>query len=542
MKNFSIKKHRPTWLAVLHFTVVAAAGALLPLGTTSAADTTAELISIGIDGLAGNHLSEIRQEAVSAEGRFVVFSSLADNLTEQAECNTSSWNVYLRDRENATTSMLTCVPNVFSGSSVQGEAAITPDGKFTAFLSTNGYLVEDDTNGSADIFVYSENGLERVSLASDGSESAGCPCGWPDYCNGCEYSNYSSHPTISADGRYVAFATYADNFYEGDLSDSIDVFIHDREQGTTEVISIAPDGAIANDDSWAPSISADGEYVAFTSDADNLGVEDNNGVADIYLWHRETGDMQRVSVASDGVEANGNSSNPVIDAVGKRIVFASGATNLAASDQNGYIWDVFVHDRESGETVNLSSYLESGGNRPAISDDGNLISFTSSDDIYQVETEGTGIAKKVVDWMQFSALSKAGEAVVASGYNELVPEDVNDEVTITSYDKDIYLLAAGGQVEPPPPSSEICDDDIDNDGDGLVDCSDRLDCRSDPACRTGGGGGGGGGGGRSSSTNIEICDDGLDNDGDGLIDCNDRVNCRRDPLCRIVGSGKGRDR
>ena len=541
MKNTSYKKYRPTWLAIFYFAVVTAAGTLLPLGITSAADTKAELISIGIDGLAGNHLSEIRQEAVSAEGRFVVFSSLADNLTDQAECNTSSWNVYLRDRENATTSMLTCIPNLFSGSSVQGEAAITPDGKFTTFLSTNGYLVEDDTNGSADIFVYSENGLERVSLASDGSEGCGCPCGWPDYCNGCEYSSYSSHPTISADGRYVVFASYADNFYEGDLSDSIDVFIHDREQGTTEVISIAPDGAIANDDSWAPSISADGEYVAFTSDADNLGVEDNNGVADIYLWHRETGAMQRVSVASDGGEANGNSSNPVIDAEGKRIVFASGATNLAASDQNGYIWDVFVHYRESGETVNLSSYLESGGNRPAISDDGNLISFTSSDDIYQVETEGTGVAKKVVDWMQFSALSKAGEAIVVSGYNELVPEDVNDDVTITSYDKDIYLLANEGQVEPPPPSSEICDDDIDNDGDGLVDCSDRLDCRSDPACRTGGGGGGGGGG-RSTSTNIEICDDGLDNDGDGLIDCNDRVNCRRDPLCRIVGSGRGRDR
>ncbi|MEN8178240.1 MAG: hypothetical protein ABFS39_06415, partial [Pseudomonadota bacterium] len=234
-----------------------------------------------------------------------------------------------------------------------------------------------------------------------------------------------------------------------------------------------------------PSISADGEYVAFTSEADNLGVEDNNGVADIYLWERQTQVIQRVSVSSDGVEANGHSSNPVIDAEAKRIAFASGATNLA-SDRNGFIWDVFVHDRESGETVNLSSALDSGGNRPAINDDGNIVSFTSSDDVYQVELDGTGATKLIVTNMQYSALSTAGEAIVVSGYNSLVPEDTNS-------DKDVYLIADDGQVEPPPPSIEVCDDGIDNDGDGLVDCSDRLDCRTDPACRTGGGGGGGGG-------------------------------------------------
>lgn len=488
MKNPSNSKaYRPTWLSICCFTVIAASGALLPLGTTSAADTTAELISIGIDGQAGSSSSfytfnEIRAEAVSAEGRFVAFSSSAENLIEPGdECNTSSWNIYLRDRETATTSMLTCVPNVFSGSSVDGDAAITPGGKFIAFLSTNGNLVENDTNGSTDIFVYSESGLERVSLASDGSEGAGCPCGWPDYCNGCEPFNYCSHPTISADSRYVAFASYADSFYDGDLPATLDVFLHDRDQGTTEIISISPDGMLANGVSSAPSVSADGEYVVFTSEADNLGVEDNNGVADIYLWERETGDIQRVSVSSDGGEANGVSSDPVIDAEGERIVFTSGATNLVTRDANGFIWDIFVHDRNSGETVNLSDYLESGGRRPAISDDGGTISFTSSDDIYQVEINETGATKLVVTNMQLSALSKAGEAVVVSGYNSLAPEDTNR-------DKDVYLLTLSRQ-EDPSDDAEICDDGIDNDDDGLIDCSDRLDCRKDPACRTGGGGG-----------------------------------------------------
>ncbi|MEN8165843.1 MAG: hypothetical protein ABFR65_00010 [Pseudomonadota bacterium] len=529
MKKSLNNKYPPSWLAVFRFTLVAAAGTLLSLGTASAANT-AELISIGIDGQSGTSseyysASEIRDEAVSADGRFVAFSSLAENLTDDGEaCNTIGWNIFLRDRDTATTSMITCD----GGSSVEGEAAITPDGRFIAFRSNNGYLVADDTNGSTDIFVYSDGGLERVSLTGN----ATCSCGWPDTCNGCESYWFSSHPTISADGRYVAFASFADNLFAGDLPDTLDVFLYDRSQGTTEIISIAPNGDLANGKSSTPSISADGQYVAFTSEADNLGVEDNNGVADIYLWQRETGAMQRVSVASDGGEANGNSSNPVIDGLGGRIVFASGATNLGDSDQNGYIWDVFVHYLGSGETVNLSSYLDSGGNRPAISDDGTTVSFTSgTDDIYSVEIDETGVAKLVDSYMQFSALTHAGEAMVVSGYNVLVPEDTNG-------DKDVYLLA-DGQVEPPPPSSEICDDDIDNDGDGLVDCSDRLDCRKDPACRTGGGGGGGG---RSTSTNIEICDDGLDNDGDGRIDCSDRVSCRRDPICRIVGSGVGRDR
>ncbi len=472
--------NRPAWMVKLCLGAMAVTGMLLTSGNTSAADA-AELISIGVDGQAGTgslyySSSEIRGEAVSAEGRFVAFSSLAENLIEQDEgCNAQGWNVFLRDRETTTTTMVTCA----GGSSFLGEAAITPGGDFITFTSTYYNLVENDSNGSADIFVYSENGLERVSLASDGTEGGGCSCGWPDTCNGCEPYTFCSHPTISADGRYVVFASYADNFYAGDLPDTLDVFLHDRDQGTTEVVSIAGDVSLANGASSSPSISADGEYVVFVSAADNLGAADNNGVPDIYLWQRETQQIQRVSVASDGTEANSFSADPVIDAEGQRIVFASGATNLASPDVNGYSTDVFLHQRETGETVILSAGMDTGGQRPAISDDGNVVSFTSSDDIYQVDLDGTSTAKLLQTNMQFSALSKAGEAIVVSGYSSLVSVDTNS-------DKDVYLLTEDDQVEPPPPSIEICDDGIDNDGDGLVDCRDRLDCRTDPACRSGG--------------------------------------------------------
>ena len=464
-----------------HFLLTIACAAL-PWVAMSA-DEGAELISIGYDGQAAEGIyamSEIRSEAVSAEGRFVVFSSMASNLVDpQENCNPTSWNIYLRDRDAGVTSMLTCIPGVFTGSAVEGEAAINPDGEFVAFKSTNTNLVADDHNGSADIFVATAGGLERVSVASDGTEGIGCPCSWPDYCY-CEPDNYCSHPSISADGRYVVFASYAQEFFEGDLQGTQDVFLHDRQQGTTQVISIAPDGGIANGDSWEPSISADGKSVAFTSKADNLGVADTNGQPDIYLWDRESGAMQRVSVASDGSEANGFSGEAEVDGEGRRVVFSSGATNLATPDVNGYLTDAFVHDLESGTTTMLSAGMDSGGRRPSISDDGKLASFTSGrDDVYLVDLEGSGQAKLAVGYMQYSALSKEAKALVVSGYNSLVPEDTNST-------KDVYLLPLEEQDQPEY-EDEVCDDGIDNDGDGLVDCSDR-DCRRDPACSTSGGG------------------------------------------------------
>jgi Tol biopolymer transport system component len=482
-KKPGLKQDRMMRMINPSLTYIWGLAASLVLGSAAAVD--AELISIGIDGQAGVSSefyasSEIRAEAVSAEGKFVVFSSLAENLTDDGDaCNTVGWNIFLRDRENSTTSMITCA----GGSSVEGEAAITSGGDVIAFRSTNTNLVVDDSNGSADIFVYSENGLERVSVSSDGAEGTGCYCGWPDTCS-CAYDTFCSHPGISADGRYVVFASYADNFYAGDLPDTQDVFLHDREQGVTEIISIAPDGDIANGESSEPSISADGNFVVFTSMASNLGVADNNDHKDIYLWSRETGTMQRISQAANGDDANADSSDPVIDAEGKRISFVSGATNLTASDANGGFLDVFVYERESGDLVNLTSNLETGGRRPSISEDGTSLTLNNSDDIYRADLEASGGLKLVVPGMQFSAVSKEANAVVVSGYNNLVPEDDNG-------DKDVYLLALDGG-EDPPDDAEICDDGIDNDGDGLVDCRDRLDCRGDPACGTGGGGGGGG--------------------------------------------------
>lgn len=344
----------------------------------------AELISIGLDGQAGIgdfglDASEITSGAVSADGRYIVFSSLAQNLTID---DVSGWHIYLRDRAAGSTTLIA------DGSNSGGSLVISADGQYIAFRSLNSQLVADDTNGSVDIFVYerASGSIKRVSVNSDGAEGIGCSCGWSDYCNGCEYGNVNSHPSISSDGQYITFTSFSSNFVDGDLIDTPDVFIHDQLTGTTTIVSCASDGTLGNADSSEPSISADGNFIAFSSAADNLVAEDLNDQQDVFLWQRNTASLTRVSVASDGSEGNSTSTDPVISEDGNLIAFTSGATTLASTDSNGFIYDVFLHDRDKGTTSILSASLAngaSGGRRPAISSDGDYVSFTNgTDDIY----------------------------------------------------------------------------------------------------------------------------------------------------------------
>lgn len=496
-------------------------GAVSLLGAKNAPSFDVELISIGLDGQAGDGdsyytPSEIVAGAVSGDGRYVVFSSSAENLT--AEETLGGWHIYLRDREARTTTMLTYTGADHYGSSVEGQAVISADGRYVAFRSTSGQLAANDTNGSADIFVYDRNdaSIKRVSVASDGTEACGCSCSWPDTCNGCEYHWVNSHPSISADGRYIAFASFSYNFVDGDLPDTPDVFVHDQATGTTTIISRASDGNLGNADSGEPSISGDGNSIVFSSKADNLVVGDTNGLQDVFVWCRDEESLTRASISSDGTQSNSYSADPVINEDGSLIAFTSGATNLESPDSNGYIGDIFLRDRGYATTSILSSGLAGGGSRPAISSDGESVSFTSgTDDIYLANVE-YGTRQLINNYMQFSALDEQAETLVVSGYAALVAVDNNS-------DKDVYAFILDGE---PPAPTENCTDGIDNDGDGLIDCDDSGDCAQDPAC--------------TEPPSAEICDDGVDNDGDGLTDCLDRLDCRQDPACKTGGGGKNR--
>src|SRR5262249_50166270 len=161
------------------------------------------------------------------------------------------------------------------------------------FASYSSSLVPGDTNNLQDAFVHDmlTGSTTRVSVASDGTQA----------------DSTSFQPTISLDGRYVAFPSGSSNLVPNDTNDTIDVFVHDMLTGSTTRVSVSSSGTQANDYSLYPSISADGRYVAFASYASNLVSNDTNGTSDIFVHDMLTGSTTRVSVASDGTEANAGS-------------------------------------------------------------------------------------------------------------------------------------------------------------------------------------------------------------------------------------------
>ena len=176
----------------------------------------------------------------------------------------------------------------------------------------------------------------RVSVASDGTQ-------------GNDESSIF-FPSISADGRFVAFGSYATNLVPDDTNRSQDIFVHDRETGQTTRVSVASDGSQSDGaQSSGFSISADGRFVAFGSYATNLVLGDTNGEMDVFVHDRETGQTVRVSVASDVSQGNGGSGYPSLSADGRFVAFASSSTNLVRDDTNRKS-DIFVHDRETGQT------------------------------------------------------------------------------------------------------------------------------------------------------------------------------------------------
>ena len=207
---------------------------------------------------------------------------------------------------------------------MSGRPAISADGRFVAFSSDASNLVAGDTNGRGDIFVRDRltGTTERLSLASDGTQA-------------------NRLTSISADGRFVTFSSSASNLVAGDTNRQADVFVHDRLTSTTERVSVASDGTQANGDSSFPSISADGRFVTFVSRASTLVAGDTNSRDDVFVHDRQTGTTERVSVASDGTQGNRNSRFSSISADGRFVKFDSAASNLVAGDTN-FTYDIFV--------------------------------------------------------------------------------------------------------------------------------------------------------------------------------------------------------
>ena len=320
-------------------------------------------VSVASGGTQGNGASH--QPAISADGRFVAFESFATNL---AGGDTNGWSdVFVRDRQAKKTNRASVATGGKQGHGESWGASISGDGRFVAFASSASDLVAGDTNGCWDVFVHDQQTGQttRVSIASDGTEA-----------NGLSYG-----PSISADGRFVAFTSFASNLVAGDTNGDYDVFVHDRDTGQTTRVSVASGGTEANEGSYDPSISADGQLVAFHSFARNLVAGDTNGASDVFVHDRQTGGTTRVSVASGGTEGDSASGPAAISGGGRFVAFDSEADNLVAGDTNHY-GDVFVHDRQTGETTRVSvagdgTQGNSWSTSASISADGRLVAFRS---------------------------------------------------------------------------------------------------------------------------------------------------------------------
>ena len=245
--------------------------------------------------------------------------------------------------------------------------SISAHGRFVAFYSSAANLVGSDTNGARDVFVRDRQTgkTARVSVDSHGAQGNGD----------------SEGPSISADGRFVAFYSFASNLVAGDTNGVINVFVRDRKTGKTTRVSVNSHGAQTKRDSIVRAISADGRFVAFDSTASNLVGGDTNGVDDVFVRDRKTGKTTRVSVNSHGAQGNGDSFIPSISADGRFVAFYSDAANLVAGDGNA-AGDGFVRDRKAGRTkrVSVASHGTQGNDTsfpPSISADGRFVAFTS---------------------------------------------------------------------------------------------------------------------------------------------------------------------
>jgi Tol biopolymer transport system component len=371
----------------------AARGPAVPAAVSQAAFETLEdrrLLSVSIvsNGTAAGN-GTAREPSVSADGRYVVFSSSASNLVAGDANNVA--DVFLRDTTNNTTTLI----SVAKGSTAPGngkseEPSISADGRFVSFTSLATDLVDNDGNALADIFVRDVQAgtTRRVSTDATGT-------GFSGNSNG-----FSAEPYTSANGDFVGFTSRADDMVTGvtDRKDFgpnhdtgvTDVFLRDLTSNNPgsaiKMISVTPAGNISgNGRSFDPSVSADGRFVAFRSEASDLVTGDNNGKRDIFVRDMQSGVTTRVSVATGGGESNGDSDSPSISQDGRFVVFSSLANNLGGNDTNGDKGsDVFIHDTQTHTTtlVSANQLRTASGNgvsfEPTISQEGRFVAFTSS--------------------------------------------------------------------------------------------------------------------------------------------------------------------
>jgi Tol biopolymer transport system component len=371
--------------------------------SSAAAGQVTELVSVGSREQLAN--GACFSGHLSADGRFVVFESYANNL---ADGDTEADDIFVRDRQTGSTILASVPPAGVLFDYNSRAPSISSDGHVVAFVTDHIYLgsivssvyvrdlVSDTTTSVASTFA----DYTMVAISGDGlfvgytkkSTAAVKQVHVYDRTSGLDVlasTDSTGHPAnancesfaLSHDGRFVAFASAATNLVAWDTNGKKDVFVRDMIAGTTELVSVTSSGEQVHGDSDVPTISADGRMIAFQSSAADLIPSDTNGATDVFAHDRSSGET---ALISSGVMGQGDhdSFTASISADGRFVAFASLASNLVPNDTNA-LADVFVRDRATG-TIFRASVSGSGGEAnavcdgPSISADGARVSFDSA--------------------------------------------------------------------------------------------------------------------------------------------------------------------
>lgn len=385
-------------------------------------------------------------------------------------------DVYVLDRKSGSSRLVSKSIKGGNGNRPSYAPAISGDGQFVVFTSEASDLIAGDTNSGVDVFVASvrTGKVERVSVSNTGRQAS---------------LSSVDRAAISGDGRFVAFASNADNLVAGDDNHKTDIFVRDRQANTTVCVSRNTANALGNGNSLAPAISDDGQVVAFCSYATNLVKEDTNQCLDIFV--RDAKGTVRASVSERGYQVWEASSSPTISSDGRYVAFQSTAPTIVARDANGKS-DVFVFDRESGEVV-CASVANTGdpGNdasySPVISANGNSLLFSSrATDLVTGDTNNmadTFLCNLVSGLILRVSRPESGEADGASGASTAISADgstvvfdsaaTNMLVTKAGEPSRLYLrterrklaVSVSG-LEGPPPAIAVAFSDVYGQKDG----------------------------------------------------------------------------
>ena len=355
---------------------------LIEVEATAQGDATIQSYSIivtriieTLELITGTGNADSTKPSMSLDCRYIAFASSASNLV--AGDNNNNEDVFVYDRIEDTMKLISKSDGGQLGDRNSTDPAISADGLFVTFQSEARNLVPGDENGGTDpsagrdIFVYDlvNDTIERVSLRDNGGES----------------NQASGNPSISGDGRYVAFESSANNLVSGYAVGNTNVYILDRTENTIIGIPVPFADILTNRDSLNPAISTDGAYVAFEFSVDRN--DDNQSLnyryTDIYLYGTGSGAVQRISGTKIGTEADSTKSEaPSISADGRYIAFESNLEDIDFYDTNDAV-DVFVYDRETEITRRVSANGSTGGQlfkdstNPSLSGDGRYVAFES---------------------------------------------------------------------------------------------------------------------------------------------------------------------